>query len=133
MVLGAYREHLDDCAMPAILLRVALSGARLAAISIVLISKVCANGYRSLVGLRMGLEGNIRGPGTAPIQYCRAQIRQSQLGLVDLMVQGIIRKRGLAFIYDVMDAPYLFLPYQPEGTSGLARRLNPFIHYIACR
>jgi hypothetical protein len=40
---------------------------------------------------------------------------------------------GLAFIYDVMDAPHLFLPYQPEGSTGLARRLNPFVHYVACR
>ena len=46
---------------------------------------------------------------------------------------GVSEDEGLAFIYDVMDAPYLFLPYQPEGTTGLARRLNPFIHYIACR
>jgi len=26
-----------------------------------------------------------------------------------------------------------FLPYQPPGTTGLARRLNPQTHYIACR
>jgi hypothetical protein len=32
-----------------------------------------------------------------------------------------------------MQAPHLFLPYQPSKTSGLARRLNPNIHYIACR
>jgi N-acetylmuramoyl-L-alanine amidase len=46
---------------------------------------------------------------------------------------GVSPSEGLAFIYDVMDAPYLFLPYQPEGTTGLARRLNPFVHYVACR
>jgi N-acetylmuramoyl-L-alanine amidase len=46
---------------------------------------------------------------------------------------GVSEDEGLAFIYDIMDAPYLFLPYQPEGTTGLARRLNPFVHYIACR
>ena len=39
----------------------------------------------------------------------------------------------LAFIHEMDQAPHLFLPYQPEGTSGLARRLNPYIHYVACR
>jgi N-acetylmuramoyl-L-alanine amidase len=47
--------------------------------------------------------------------------------------QGVSEDEGLAFIYNVEDAPQLFLPYQPEGTTGLARRLNPFIHYVACR
>lgn len=46
---------------------------------------------------------------------------------------GVSPSEGLAFLYDIMEAPHLFLPYQPEGTTGLARRLNPFIHYIACR
>ena len=46
---------------------------------------------------------------------------------------GVSSNEGLAFIYDVEDAPHLFLPYQPAGTSGLARRLNPCVHYIACR
>ena len=34
---------------------------------------------------------------------------------------------------DIMKAPHLFLPYQPKGTTGLARRLNPHVHYLACR
>lgn len=46
---------------------------------------------------------------------------------------GVDPDEGLAFISDVSDAPQLFLPYQPDGTTGLARRLNPFVHYIACR
>lgn len=46
---------------------------------------------------------------------------------------GVSESEGLAFIYEVDDAPHLFLPYQPEGTTGLARRLNPFVHYIAMR
>jgi len=46
---------------------------------------------------------------------------------------GVSANEGLAFIYKVDDAPQLFLPYQPDGTSGLARRLNPFVHYVACR
>lgn len=47
--------------------------------------------------------------------------------------EGVSPSEGLAFIHDFMDAPQLFLPYQPDGTSGLARRLNPFVHYVACR
>ena len=46
---------------------------------------------------------------------------------------GVSPSEGLAFIYEVRDAPWLFLPEQPPGTSGLARRLDPSIHYIACR
>jgi N-acetylmuramoyl-L-alanine amidase len=46
---------------------------------------------------------------------------------------GVDPDEGLAFLYDVEDAPHLFLPTQPEGTTGLARRLNPYIHYLACR
>ena len=46
---------------------------------------------------------------------------------------GVSSSEGLAFIYSVDDAPHLFLPYQPEGTTGLARRLNPHVHYIATR
>ena len=46
---------------------------------------------------------------------------------------GVSPDEGLAFIHDKMDAPHLFLPYQPANTTGLARRLNPFVHYIACR
>lgn len=46
---------------------------------------------------------------------------------------GVSPSEGLAFIFDVDEAPHLFLPYQPSGTSGLARRLNPYVSYIACR
>jgi N-acetylmuramoyl-L-alanine amidase len=46
---------------------------------------------------------------------------------------GVSPDEGLAFIYGIDDAPMLFLPYQPEGTTGLARRLNPYVHYVACR
>ena len=46
---------------------------------------------------------------------------------------GVAPDEGLAFIYEVSDAPRLFLPHQPEGTTGLARRLNPHVHYIATR
>ena len=46
---------------------------------------------------------------------------------------GVQPDEGLAFIYEVETAPHLFLGSQPEGTTGLARRLNPNVHYIACR
>jgi N-acetylmuramoyl-L-alanine amidase len=46
---------------------------------------------------------------------------------------GVSPSEGLAFISDIDQAPQLFLPYQPEGTTGLARRLNPYVHYVACR
>jgi len=46
---------------------------------------------------------------------------------------GVSAGEGLAFIFSVDDAPQLFLPFQPEGTTGLARRLNPYTHYVACR
>lgn len=47
--------------------------------------------------------------------------------------EGVSPSEGLAFIYDVKTAPHLFLASQPEGTTGLARRLNPSIPYIAMR
>lgn len=46
---------------------------------------------------------------------------------------GVAPDEGLAFIFDVSDAPDLFLPEQPPGTTGLARRLDPAEYYVACR
>jgi len=46
---------------------------------------------------------------------------------------GVSADEGLAFIYNVSDAPWLFLPDQPPNTSGLARRLDPQRYYIAMR
>jgi N-acetylmuramoyl-L-alanine amidase len=46
---------------------------------------------------------------------------------------GVAPSEGLAFISDVNQQPSLFLSYQPEGTTGLARRLNPETFYVACR
>jgi hypothetical protein len=46
---------------------------------------------------------------------------------------GVSPTEGLAFIYEVDDAPHLFLDEQPSGTTGLARRLNPLVPYIAMR
>jgi hypothetical protein len=46
---------------------------------------------------------------------------------------GVGPDEGLAFIYQIDDAPQLFLPQQPPGTTGLARRLNIWVPYLACR
>ena len=46
---------------------------------------------------------------------------------------GVSPDEGLAFIYDIEDAPHLFLEIQPPDTTGLARRLDPEQMYIACR
>jgi N-acetylmuramoyl-L-alanine amidase len=46
---------------------------------------------------------------------------------------GVSPSEGLAFIYEIDMAPRLFLPEQPPGTTGLARRLNPARPYIAMR
>ena len=46
---------------------------------------------------------------------------------------GVSPSEGLAFIYNYDEAPFLFLPYQPQGTTGLARRLDPGVFYLACR
>ena len=46
---------------------------------------------------------------------------------------GVSASEGLAFVYEYDEAPYLFLPKQPPGTTGLARRLSPDVFYLACR
>ena len=49
---------------------------------------------------------------------------------------GVSPSEGLAFIYSYDAEPehqFLFLPQQPPGTTGLARRLNPGVFYVACR
>jgi N-acetylmuramoyl-L-alanine amidase len=46
---------------------------------------------------------------------------------------GVTASEGLAFIYSYDMAPHLFLPQQPPGTTGLARRLDPDVFYVACR
>jgi hypothetical protein len=48
---------------------------------------------------------------------------------------GVSDSEGLAFHYAITEAnQHLFLPFQPSGTTGLARRLNAkAVHYVACR
>lgn len=48
-------------------------------------------------------------------------------------VNGVAPDEPLAFINSVDDQPDLFLPEQPPGTTGLARRLDPSEFYVACR
>jgi len=47
--------------------------------------------------------------------------------------EGVSESEELAFLYEYDDAPHLFLDNQPPGTTGLARRLNPDVFYVACR
>jgi len=47
--------------------------------------------------------------------------------------EGVDPDEGLAFIYEYDEAPHLFLKEQPPGTTGLARRLDPAVPYVACR
>ena len=47
--------------------------------------------------------------------------------------KGVSASEGLAFIYKYETAPYLFLDKQPPNTTGLARRLDPDVYYVACR
>lgn len=46
---------------------------------------------------------------------------------------GVAADEGLALVSSVEQAPHLFLPAQPAGTTGLARRLNVWVPYLACR
>jgi hypothetical protein len=47
---------------------------------------------------------------------------------------GVSASEGLAFHYAITEAnQHLFLPLQPHDTTGLARRLNTAVHYVACR
>ena len=75
------------------------------------------------------LTGTIVTPPTGPLVLLKGKV--SHFGGPEDM--GVAPNEGLAFIHKIEDAPHLFLPYQPEGTTGLARRLNPWVAYIACR
>jgi hypothetical protein len=47
---------------------------------------------------------------------------------------GVSPSEGLAFYYELNESnQHLFLPFQPKGTTGLARRLNDRVHYLAMR
>jgi N-acetylmuramoyl-L-alanine amidase len=46
---------------------------------------------------------------------------------------GVSPSEGLAFFYEPEECPHLMLPTQPPGTTGMARRLDPNVMYVACR
>jgi N-acetylmuramoyl-L-alanine amidase len=47
---------------------------------------------------------------------------------------GVSPSEDLAWIEQMSDEnKFLFLPEQPSGTTGMARRLNPAVPYVACR
>jgi len=46
---------------------------------------------------------------------------------------GVSPSEGLAFIYKYETKPAIFLPKQPPGTTGLARRLDPDTYFLALR
>jgi len=85
----------------------------------------------AIAGLLSGKDAGGKPPAKPPAGSNRAIGKVSWFGGPD--DDGVSPSEGLAFIYEVDDAPHLFLPYQPVDTTGLARRLNPHIHYIALR
>lgn len=46
---------------------------------------------------------------------------------------GVAPDEGLALFSSIDQMPQIFLPEQPEGTTGLARRLDPNCNYVAMR
>jgi N-acetylmuramoyl-L-alanine amidase len=116
---------LNNTEMPAILIEVCFvdseADARLYEMNF---GPICA----SIANVLGGTEG--LSPPEPDVAF-RVTGRVSQFGGPD--DTGVAPDEGLAFMDEVEDAPQLFLPFQPEGTTGLARRLNPYIHYIACR
>jgi N-acetylmuramoyl-L-alanine amidase len=46
---------------------------------------------------------------------------------------GVSATEGLAFFYEPSDCLWLLLEKQPPGTTGLARRMDPSVFYVACR
>jgi len=47
--------------------------------------------------------------------------------------QGVSSSEGLAFFYEPSECPHLMLPEQPANTTGMARRLDTNVFYVACR
>jgi N-acetylmuramoyl-L-alanine amidase len=46
---------------------------------------------------------------------------------------GVSPSEGLAMWYKPEECPWLMLGFQPNGTTGMARRLDPTVFYIAAR
>lgn len=117
---------LNNTAMPAILIEVCfVDSSADADIYGSQFSEIC----RAIAGT---LSGEEYAPTPPPAMLFSASGAVSWFGGPD--DDGVSVSEGLAFISDIMQAPHLFLPYQPEGTTGLARRLNAkAVHYLACR
>ena len=115
---------LNQTAMPAVLIEVCFVDSEAdAEIYNINFDMICAG-----IAMLFGAGGALPEPETAgfyAIGTC------SQFGGPD--DTGVAPDEGLALVSEVNQAAQLFLPYQPEGTTGLARRLNPYIHYVACR
>ena len=71
------------------------------------------------------------GEETKPLESLKVSGKVSHFGGPEDM--GVSPSEALAFIHKIEQAPHLFLPYQPSGTTGLARRLNPWTSYLAMR
>jgi len=46
---------------------------------------------------------------------------------------GVSPSEGLAMWYEPEECPWLMLGKQPPATTGMARRLDPSVFYVACR
>ena len=46
---------------------------------------------------------------------------------------GVSPSEGLAMWYEPEECPWLMLGKQPPSTTGMARRLDPSVFYVACR
>jgi hypothetical protein len=47
--------------------------------------------------------------------------------------EKVSSSEGLAFFYQPSECPHLMLSEQPPGTTGMARRLDTNVFYVACR
>jgi len=93
---------------------------------------LCYTIARTLVGENFEAEMPDELPEEGSIDgYFTARGKCSHFGGPD--DEGVSPDEGLAFIYDYEQRPDLFLDQQPPGTTGLARRLNPDVFYLACR
>jgi N-acetylmuramoyl-L-alanine amidase len=120
---------LNNTAMPAVLLEICFVDSEYdAATYINQFEAICAN----LADVAGGEEGEdiFEPPGDGPLFHAIGAC--STFGGPDDF--GVDGDEGLALHEDITDDnQHLFLPMQPDDTSGLARRLNPYVHYIACR
>lgn len=119
---------LNNTAMPAVLLEVCFVDSQA---DVDLYSERFTEICKAIAHTLVGDEVPIPEPGPEPGPEDVVSGKCSHFGGPE--DSGVSASEGLAFIYKVEDAPQLFLPSQPPGTTGLARRLNPYVHYLAMR